>query len=242
MTDRNAIASAGVTLALAAVLAGCGARPDGDELFPLRAGHVWTYRVSTRLGNDAVERETLTLRTLGHEALPALDTAGAWHRRSDTGLDYWLRADASGIYRVASKTDLQAEPVLDKAPRFVLKAPYTVGTQWQAGTTTYLLMRHNEFPREIRHTHPNIAMNYQIDAVGDVVDVPAGRFDRCLRVKGVATVRVYADPASGWRDLPLTTTEWYCPGVGLVKLERSEPVQSAFLIGGSRTLELEHWQ
>ena len=42
--------------------------------------------------------------------------------------------------------------------------------------------------------------------------------------------------------MPLTTLEWYCPGVGLVRLERSEPVKSAFPSGGTRTLELESWQ
>jgi hypothetical protein len=34
----------------------------------------------------------------------------AWRRRSDSGIDYWLRADDSGIYRVATKTDLQEDP------------------------------------------------------------------------------------------------------------------------------------
>jgi hypothetical protein len=72
--------------------------------------------------------------------------------------------------------------------------------------------------------------------------VPAGHFDRCLRVRGSASVRIYADPASGWRDMPLTTLEWYCPGVGLARMERSEPAGSAFLTGGTRTLELESWR
>ena len=230
----------GVMIATA-LLVGCGGK-QAASLFPLEAGHVWTYRVTTQGGEDASERETLTLRTLGHEDLPALDTQGAWRRRSDTGIDYWLRADDSGVYRVASKTDIQAEPVLDPPRRYVLKAPYTVGTQWQAPTTSYLLMRRNEFPREIRHTHPNVPMNYQIDAIDEAVEVPAGRYAHCLRVRGTASVHIYADPASGWRDMPLSTTEWYCPGTGLVKLERQEPAQSAFLTGGTRTLELETWQ
>jgi hypothetical protein len=223
-------------------LAACSSKPATEALFPLEAGHQWTYRVTTRSGEDTSERETLTLRTLGAEALPALDSQTAWRRRSDSGLDYWLRSDATGIYRVAAKNDLQAEPVLDKPLRFVLKAPYTVGTQWQAPTAPYLLMRRNEFPREIRHSHPSVPMNYQIDAVDESVETPAGRFEHCLRVRGQASVRVYADPASGWRDMPLATTEWYCRGVGLVKLERNEPAQSPFLTGGSRTLELESWQ
>jgi hypothetical protein len=224
------------------LLAGCTGRPPADALFPLEAGHRWTYRVTTQSGEDASERESLTLRTLGAEDLPLLDTKSAYRRRSDSGIDYWLRADETGIYRVASKTDIQAEPVLDKPLRFVLKAPYTVGTQWQATTTSYLLMRRSEFPREIRHSHPSISMNYQIEAMDDHVTTPAGPHTGCLRVKGVGSVRVYADPASGWRDMPLTTTEWYCKGVGLVKVQRDEPAQSAFLTGGTRTLELESWQ
>ena len=239
LASRLGLASA----ALCAALAGCQRGAPADSLFPLEAGHRWTYRVVTRIAEDASERETLTLRTLGTESVATLGGESAWRRRSDSGIDYWLRADASGVYRVANKSDLDPEPKPDKPQRFVLKAPYVVGTQWQATTTAYLLMRRNEFPREIRHTHPSVPMTYQIEAVDLAVDTPAGRFERCLRVRGAASVRVYADPASGWRDMPLITLEWYCPGVGLARMERSEPAAaSAFLTGGTRTLELESWE
>ena len=243
MGTSRLLRRSGVSCALASVLlAGCQRAPTDDALFPLAAGHRWTYRVTTRTDDDQTERETLTLRTLGAERLTGIDARDAWRRRSDSGVDYWLRADATGIYRVASKSDLDAQPLPDKPTRFVLKAPYSVGTQWQAPTTSYLLMRRNDFPREIRHLHPSIPMSYQIEASSESVDTPAGHFDRCLRVKGSATVRIYVDPATGWRDLPLTTLEWYCAGVGLVRMERSEPARSAFLTGGVRTLELESWQ
>lgn len=236
-----ATALASAPLLLVVGLAACQRVAPAEAWFPLEAGHRWTYRVTTRGDDDSSERESLTLRTLGAETLPALGDA-AWRRRSDSGVDYWLRADATGVYRVASKSDLDAEPQPDKAPRFVLKAPYSVGTQWQSSTTAYLLMHRNQFPREIRHTHPNVPMRYVIEAANESVDTPAGHFEHCLRVVGSASVRIYADPATGWRDMPLTTTEWYCPGVGLVRLERSEPAKSAFLTGGTRTLELESWQ
>ena len=245
MHHPRLIVTAFVSATLAACLAGCGRGAPADSLFPLAAGHHWTYRVTTRGDDDSVdnvgERESLTLRTLGPETVPALG-APAWRRRSDSGIDYWLRADESGIYRIASKSDLDAEPQPDKAPRFVLKAPYTIGTQWEVTTTAYLLVRRNEFPREIRHAHPSVPMLYTIAAVDEAVETPAGHFAHCLRVQGTASVRVYADPASGWRDMPLTTTECYCPGVGLVRVERNEPAKSAFLTGGTRTLELESWQ
>jgi hypothetical protein len=224
---------------LAALLAACPATPPGQSPFPLEAGRRWVYDIKTEWDNHTVEHETRVLRTLGEEAL---EDGRAFRRRSDSGVDYWLRADASGIYRVASKSELDAQPQPDRPHRYVLKAPLAVGTVWQASTTAYLLQRRQEFPREIRHSHPSTPMHYVIESVAEPVLARAGRFDGCLRVKGVAVVRLFADPVVGWRDLPLTTTEWYCPGVGLVKLERREPAQSTFLSGGTLTMELVSWQ
>jgi hypothetical protein len=237
---RTAWAALGALVVL--VLGGCQRGGASDSLFPLEAGHRWTYRVTTQPDGGEAERESLTLRSLGAETHAAFENRSAFRRRSDSGVDYWLRADETGVYRVGSKNDLDPEPAADKPPRFVLKAPFVVGTQWQAATAPYLLMRRNDFPREIRHSHPSVPMSYQIEATDEPVSTPAARFEHCLRVRGQAVVRLYADPASGWRDMPLTTLEWYCPGVGLVRLERSEPAQSAFLTGGTRTLELESWQ
>ncbi len=224
---------------LAAVLSACSAPPPGSGYFPLEPGHRWTYDVKSEFENHIVTHETLTLATLGRETIAGGD---AWRRHSDSGVDYWLRSDDSGIYRVASKSDLDAESKPDAARRYVLKTPLQTGTAWQATTTAYLLQRRQEFPREIRHTHPAVPMHYQIEAVGEAVDTRAGRFERCLRIKGHASVRLFADPVVGWRDMPLVTTEWYCEGVGLVRLVREEPAGSTFLSGGTITLELVQWQ
>lgn len=229
----------GALLAAALALAGCSP-PAGDALFPLDAGHRWIYRVQTeREGSLDVEIETFEMRTLGREAL---DDGTAWRRRSDSGIDYWLRHDASGIYRVASKSDLDAAPRYDETRRYVLKAPYHVGSRWQATTTTYLLRRRAEFPPELRHVVPPVPMHYEIDAEDLTVDTPAGRFERCLRVRGHASVRVFADSVVGWRDLPLVTTEWYCPGPGLVRVVRDEKAAYTFITGGTLTMELTSWQ
>lgn len=178
------------------------------------------------------------IETLGRDRL---ESGEAWRRRSDSGVDYWLRSDASGIYRVATKHELQSEPEVDKEPRFVLKAPVAVGTTWRSTTTAYLLQRRQEFPREIRHGHPAVPMTYTIEAVGDAVEVRAGSFTNCVRVRGVAVLRLFADPVVGWKDMPLVTVEWYCAGTGLVKLVREEPAESSFLTGGRLTMELVDW-
>ena len=240
---RPRSAFAGARSAVAG-LAACGivcacAPPPASGYFPLEAGHRWSYDVSTETQERSVEHETLVLSTLGAETL---DGQAAYRRRSDSGIDYWLRADESGIYRVASKSDLDADPRPDGARRYVLKLPLAAGTSWQATTTAYLLRRRNEFPREIRHTHPAVPMSYAIEAVGETVRTRAGAFADCVRVRGRAALRLYVDPVAGWRDVPLTTTEWYCRNVGLVKLVREEPADSTFLAGGTLTMELTAWQ
>ncbi len=225
---------------ITALLAGCGAAPPATGYFPLESGHRWAYDVKTEWDNNVVEHEDLVLTT--HGSGHRVEGGAAFRRRSDDGVDYWLRSDDTGIYRVASKSDLDAEPKLDAPRRYVLKAPLAAGSSWQATTTAYLLKRRNEFPREIRHTHPAIPMNYTIEALGEKVQTRAGAFINCLRVKGKAAVHVYADPVVGWRDMPLSTTEWYCDGVGLVRLVREEPAQATFLNGGTLTMELVAWQ
>ena len=239
---RSGLLLAGITSGL--LLAGCSGPPASVSYFPLEAGHRWVYDQASVLDNSGdnnpIDHEPLVLRTLGEVTL---DAGGrAWQRRSDSGVNYWLRADDTGIYRVASKTDLDAEPTPDKVPRFVLKTPLAVGTTWQASTTTYLMRRNAEFPPEIRHTHQPVLMAYRIEALGETVKTRAGDFKDCLRVQGQAVLRLFADPVNGFRDMPISTTEWYCKGVGLVKLQRDEPAKSTFLTGGVLTLELIEWQ
>lgn len=228
------------SLAALVGLAACSEPPPDASYFPLEAGHRWVYELTSEWENNTGERETLVLSTLGEQSLGAIGTA--WKRRSDSGIDYWLRADDTGIYRVASKHDLQELPEPDKPPRYVLKLPLAVGTSWQAPTTSYLLRRNADFPPEIRHTHKPVLMTYRIEAVGQKLATRAGSFDDCLRVQGSAAMKLFADPVAGFRDLPLETTEWYCKGVGLVKVQRAEPANSTFLAGGTMTLELTEWQ
>lgn len=227
-------------LAAALGISGCAPQSPSAELFPLEAGHHWVYQQQTEMEDGRSESRWLQLASLAREDY---EDQPAWRRRSDDGIDYWLRRDESGVYRVASKSELQDEPQKDETRRYVLKEPLAVGTEWQAGTVAYLLeRRQGGFPPELRHEGKPVAMRYTIEALDEAVAVPAGRYEGCLKVRGTATLKLYADPTTGWRDLPLTTQEWYCPGPGLVKLERDEPARSPFLIGGRVTLELHSWE
>lgn len=225
-------------LALSVLVAGCDRAPASSDYFPLASGQHWTYTETTERDNGQRSQRSLRLDNLGQDRL---DDEPAWHRYSDDGMHYWLRSDDSGTYRVASRFELDEFYTPDATRRYVLKQPLRVGTSWQADTAPYLLERAQQFPPEIRHTHPAVPMIYRIEATDEAVDTRAGRFEHCLRVQGVAALHLYVDAATGWKDLPLITREWYCPGVGLVRLSREEHTASSFVTGGTLTLDLQSW-
>lgn len=233
----------GFMLAAVAVLSGCKPTPTSPALFPLEAGRSWTYRLVTSFDDPALapERETLVLSARGSETLKG---EALWRRRSSTGSDYWLRSDETGIARVASQGALDVEPKADEPARYVLRLPYVVGTQWTAPTGSYVYQRRNEFPRELRHLkrYQSLQMKYRIEALDELVDTPAGKFTGCLRVGGRADIRLYVDELFAWKDVPMLTREWYCPGVGLVRVERDEVSPSKFIVGGTLTMELTAWR
>jgi hypothetical protein len=226
-----------------AMLASCSPAPDDTALFPLEAGRSWTYQVATVTDDPAFAppNETLGFKTHGPAAAAGEPT---WRRRSSTGAEYWLRSDASGIYRVASKGPLELMPQADQTPRYVLRKPYAVGTEWVASTTPYVLQRRNEFPHELRHLqrYKSLPMTYRIEALDQLVKTPAGEFTACLRVAGRADIRLYVDELFAFREVPLFTREWYCPGVGLARVEREERSPSKFVVGGTLTMELTAWR
>ena len=237
MRSAGGIVSA--CLAAALGLSACGQKSGGDSFFPLDEGRSWNYRVTKKVGEDSEPQiDRLNFTAKGQQTL---DSGPAMRRHSDNGVDYWLRSDDSGIYRVASKNPLENDPKADNPPRYVLRKPFVVGTQWEASTVAYILQRRNQVPKEIRYTQKPVMMTYRIDALAQKVETDAGKFEGCIRVAGEAKIKLYVDAQFAWRDIPLFSTEWYCPGVGLVRMERVETSPSKFMLGGSMSLELTSW-
>ena len=226
-------------LSMALGVLACSQKSGTDSFFPLDEGRSWTYRVTKKLVDDSeAQVEHLSFSTRGKETL---DSGPAMRRHSDSGVDYWLRSDDSGVYRVASKNPLEVDPKGDIPPRYVLRKPYLVGTQWEASTVAYILQRRNSVPKEIRYNSKPLMMKYRIGALAQKIETQAGTFEGCIRVEGEAKIKLYVDAELVWREVPIFSTEWYCPDVGLVRVERVETSPSRLLQGGSMTLDLTRW-
>ena len=121
----------------------------------------------------------------------------------------------------------------------MIKAPYTVGTEWSTHTVPYRIQRINEYPRELKYSH-TAQMVWRIEAVDDEVQLGDGQaaLKPYLRLRGEARLNLYTDSVHGFTEVPLIGQEWYCKGRGLVKFERREAVPRGFFTGGSLSAQV----
>jgi hypothetical protein len=212
----------------------------GDSMFPLTEGRAWKYQsvIAYDDGSEALHEE-LELTARGSEKI---GEQTAWRRRSDHGVDYWLRFDDTGTFRVATKTDVDPDPKPDSTVRYVLKKPYVVGTEWVVPTSAFVLEKPNEFRRQFRTIYKPFPMKFRIESISEKVETPAGKFESCLKVAGVATIKLYVDATGVWDEVPLYSTEWYCPNIGLTQIVRKERSTSKLIRGGELTMKLVAWK
>lgn len=229
------LAAAGV---LALAIGACGQDP-APRYFPLDEGWLWTYRVSEH--NPLVQRRRpLTLENLGTREL---DGQRYWRRRSSEGNEYWLEVVGDGVQRRGVRTWLDAEPARDEPAQTVLPARLVAGAEWNAQTRPYILERALPFrERFAQDDSKTVDLRMRLASLDDRVEVPAGTFEHCLRVEGHGHLYVLADARIGASEVPVAQTEWYCPDVGLVKLQRRETLATEQIVGGEITLELVQLQ
>ncbi|MEW8658293.1 MAG: hypothetical protein AB2603_08165 [Candidatus Thiodiazotropha endolucinida] len=206
---------------------------DSSSYFPLQEGLQWDYLVTTSVG-DSIRHSDFSIRMGEQEPINSRPHAV---RITSDGTRYYIAENSGGIYRTAKRTLIESKPAIDNSPHWVLKYPLKNGTQWSNPTYPFVLRR--VYPYEERLTRGmNLKMTFQIMGDDETVVVPAGRFDNCIRVQGEANLTLYADARSGYEEILINTTEWYAPGVGLVKLLREEPLSNDVFAGGEVVYEL----
>ena len=229
-----------LTLVAAALLAaGCSNNaPQGDSYFPLDVGARWEYDVASDISG------TLTHQTYITSVDRTIDYTGGdqvFVRRVDVpgtvGVEFWLRKDAQGISRIAKRTDIEEQAKLDANARTVIKLPLAKGVEWMVPTEAFIVLPKGDLGlKDLKM--PKILMSYSVEAVDETLTVPAGTFKNCAKVVGNGNLPLYADAVTGFKDVPVQSTEWYCKGVGLVKLERKEDIVSPLWNSGKIVMEL----
>ena len=143
------------------------------------------------------------------------------------GKRYYPRTGLSGHREYFRRTDggiLHVNPVSGKQYQ-VLKFPLKKGQTWQADSKIKVLEVTGTFTPTFRARIINpVTLTYRIEDMDDTVSVAAGTFRHCLRVRsrGSLFAGKTLQQFMGINDIDIDQTEWYAPGVGLVKTVRRE--------------------
>lgn len=136
-------------------------------------------------------------------------------KTSANGIIHYFYQDKQGIF---STRDPEKNGV------FLMPTTPEPGYRWQSPTEIYLLNnRHETFAGDetFISVEESIILNHSIINLDDVVQVPAGKFNRCLKIESSGSVAVEAR-TSGIEQIIIHQTEWYAHGTGLIKRIREE--------------------
>lgn len=218
------------------VLGSCGPGEESDY-FPLTPGWSWNYRVISDIRNVGKLRghtlvangETITVD--GEKTTP---------RMYQDGHVFYYASREDGILLVAERPAWHdAKPV--QPDQWVIKYPLAIGSSWPVWSETHLLRRQLFGPTAVVSV-PVVApieITYTVEAMDDTVKVRAGTFRNCLRLKGRGEALVDMGERIGEVKFFVDTTQWFAPGVGLVKVLREEDSRPESPAAGTMTVELD---
>ncbi|MCG3146485.1 MAG: hypothetical protein HONDAALG_04578 [Gammaproteobacteria bacterium] len=223
----------GAVFATVMMLAGCGGPPE--TFFPLDAGRSWDYVVTTTVLDETV-RSTMQVRSLG--TIDDEDGPVGVIEYTGNSRGYYV-SDADGVRRVATRRGIDGRVRRDGPAHFILRAPYVAGTKWSL--TSRLTLIESIFydaGERIRDREVPVTLGYSIASAGETVAVPAGTFGGCLKVTASGSAIVRVNQGANFGHVDVEHTDWYAPGVGLVRSERRETSASPYLKAGTYVQEL----
>ncbi|MDZ7736066.1 MAG: hypothetical protein U5P41_08150 [Gammaproteobacteria bacterium] len=234
-----------VLLLFAMLLTACS--NDRQTYFPLDPGTYWRYNIkSTTMDGMETKKYIIQVtqpRDWQGESVPVRTTLAGMH--------VFYEQNDEGIFRIATRRHDQKTPTAVPDDRHtVLKYPLQPGTSWSEVAETIALYRTGPPQRSEYWIHAPVKLKYVIEATDDSVKVPAGRFDNCLRVQATGRTPNYdAGNYIGRTDIIVDKTDWYAPGVGLVKSVRKETTTGKVLgregmqtFAGGMVFELEEFE
>lgn len=192
-------------------------RADSSAYFPLRLDDTWVYEIAR---SSEGEHAQLTVRARGDQFVGPLGMrAQVVEERYTTrisgppGEPYLLAyyQDHGYVHRAMS-LEYRGKEIVELGPhaaeeRF-LPLRLEERSQWRGMTTAYDSPGGNGYA--VEQTHAAVAEPAAIE-------VPAGRFEDCIRVDTVAVQQAQAEGKKAGSPAILYYRDWYAPNVGLVR-------------------------
>lgn len=168
----------------------------GSELltqyYPLKEGMRWEYSVLGDKGN----KRTIVITNLSPREMNGTKVIPKKWDVGGSSKYFFIATDDYGIYRYAEQRTESDQPTIITPKVYYLKNPLDNGTTWDIAA---------------KLGDDEVKINLTIESITDVVNVPAGTFKECVKIKHAGSGQ------KGDATAAVTAYEWYAPDVGLVK-------------------------
>lgn len=216
-----------------ALLSGCRSQAavTAATYYPLRPGASLGYRIVVD-ATDEVDQEDGPLEmqvvTIGPEDVAGVHVTRQQVDRGDDTYFLFMGADEHGVFRHATQAPGEDTPAVAAERSFFLRDPLRVGSSWPGESSpSYIDIVGFFGPVDVVST---------VEAVGELVQTPAGEFRDTVRIEVKGSARVGDDQqGSGAGTVPndedwdlgqgsftIAETIWLARDVGTVKAVRVE--------------------
>jgi hypothetical protein len=174
------------------------------DYFPLSEGTVHQFQVKRKYSYRSGEEYSRFEKVLPSRVLDGKQLIPVLINSKD--LTFFLENEI-GVARYAVQQPLDPEPRIASKANYELKYPLKVGSSWTIETLTFLLSENFR-----------VSCTAMIETLDDVVTVPAGKFEKCLKVRTAGRKPLgEADTPQGSLMATVEMYSWYAPGVGMIK-------------------------
>lgn len=213
-------------------------KENGNTYFPLNKGLKWQYDVAL-ITRDGLSNQKYIFNNLGKRKL---DGESVFLRESVDGTISYYSNDEGEIHYLGYKDSQLLNSEFNENKQIILPKNISVGTNWQDETLTKLLQKTGPPQKTLFKIIAKVPIEVKVESLTDTVTVPAGTFENCLKITMSGSVYKDAGNYVGLTIVAVEQSNWYAPGVGLVKLERTETTRRKALDKGSLLVELSHFK
>ena len=223
---RNATKSFQLLAATLSILSS-GCSDSVSHYYPLETGLWWDYRIHTTI-LDKPQHHRVLISNLG---MGVHHGRKVYIQRRSPATENYLQLTPDAILRVHTKVAANAT---DHPPEsIVMPANVEVGYTWMSESRlTLILSRTIARQDKLRRLALPVELTFTMTASDEIIEASAGRFEHCIKIDATGERFVPTDRSNARAKVSVHHSQWYAPGVGLVKSERNETSDSTFLIPG----------
>jgi hypothetical protein len=179
---RNDTSYRVIVAAVLLILTGCS--DSASRYHPLDTRSWWDYETQTTILEKS-QRQRLLITNLGSGVYGGDNIV---IQRQSSGQEIYLSLTPSAIEQVGIRSRTKVTP--SSCRNIILPTDIEVGASWLA-KSRLALIESRTFARQdkLRNFDLPIELTFTITAIDDVIDIPAGRFDRCIQIQANGTRR-----------------------------------------------------